>query len=505
MNWIQGWDRKQQYLLPPHVEDYVSAENPVRFLDAFVESLDLLKAGFAFPKENPQGRGRPSFHPAVLLKLFLYGYLYQIRSSRRLESECRRNLEVMWLTGALSPDHKTIADFRKDNAAAFKAVVRQFTLLCRKMNLFGGELLAVDGTKIKAQNSPAKNWSQNRLEKQLAKVDERLNRYLLDLEQADAQPQAQSRPLKKEELESKIQKLRQQQQQTQERLQSLEQSGQTELSDTDPESRGMRCQGRHLVGYNVQGVIDAKNHLLVATEVINAASDQGQLAPMATLAKNELELKQSTILGDGGYCKFQDIKDCQEMGMEPHVALGLNSPSERAGLYGKADFTYDTAHNLYVCPNGAELSLRRETHDKGKLVFSYTKPKACANCLLKSKCTKSRFRTISRWEHEESVERMSREMAAHPEKFAARKTLIEHPWGTIKWLLPGGFLVRGLRKVEAEVSLAHWAYNFKRLMKLMGFKELMAALGLLGPKLGPSREVDALLGWLLGRIPAEML
>jgi transposase len=504
MKWIQGWDRNQQHLLPAQVEDYLGPENPIRFLDAFVDELDLPKAGFAFPKENPQERGRPSYHPAILLKLFLYGYLTQIRSSRRLEQECNRNLEVMWLVGGLKPDHKTISDFRKNNAPAFKKVVRQLVRLCREMDLFGAELLAVDGTKIKAQNSPAKNWSQNKLEKQLAKAEERLNQYLRDLEQADAQKHPQPSALKKEELQQKIQQLRQRKEQAQERLETLAQSDQTELSATDPESRGMRSQGRHLVGYNVQGVIDAKNHLLVVTEVTNAASDQGQLAPMAAAAKQELQIQHATILGDGGYFKNQDIKDTQEMGMEPHVPPGLNSPSERAGLYGKADFTFDSARNLYVCPNGAQLSYRRETQDKGKRVFYYANSEACAKCPLKSQCTKSKFRTISRWEHEECIERMLTQMAARPEKLAARKTLIEHPWGTIKWLLPGGFLLRGIKKVGAEVSLAHWAYNFKRLMKILGFEKLIAALRRFGAELGLKGDVCALIGLLLRRTLAQI-
>jgi len=504
MNWIQGWDRNQQHLLPTQVEDYVAPENPIRFLDAFVDGVDLCKAGFAFPKENSKGRGRPSYHPSLLLKLFLYGYLFQIRSSRRLEQECNRNLEVMWLMAGLKPDHKTIADFRKNNAGVFNKVVGQLVRLCRKMDLFGAELLAVDGTKIKAQNSPAKNWSQDKLEKQLARAEERLSQYLKDIDEADTQNQPHCHALTKEQLQQKIEKLREHKKQTQERLETLKQNGQTQLSATDAESRGMRCQGRHLVGYNVQGVIDAKHHLLVVSEVTNAASDQGQLAPMARAAKNELEIEQATITADGGYFKNQDIKECQEMGMEPHVPPGLNSSCERAGLYGKADFTYDSTRNLYVCPNSAELSYRRETEDKGKRVFNYTNSKACAQCPLKSKCTTSKFRTISRWEHEECIEHMLTRMAAHPEKLAARKTLIEHPWGTIKWLLPGGFLLRGIKKVRAEVSLAHWAYNFKRLVNLLGFEKLMAALRRFGAELGLKGGLCALIELFLERTLAQM-
>jgi transposase len=484
MNWIQGWDRNQQHLLPAQVEDFVGPDNPVRFLDAFVDGLDLRQAGFVFPKENSQGRGRPSFHPALLLKLYLYGYLHQIRSSRRLEKECQRNLEVIWLTGHLAPDHKTIADFRKDNAAGFKAVVREFTRLCRQMSLFGGELLAIDGTKIKAQNSPAKSWSKSKLEKQLDKAEERLDEYLKALEEADRQPETTVRPVNRQELERKIQKIRERQNTTQQRLKQLQETGETQLSATDPQSRGMVCQGKYVVGYNVQGVIDAKHHLLVATEVTNSPSDKAQLAVMAEEAKSQLKIKQATLLADGGYFEGLNIKQTLEMGFELHVPPGQNSPSERAGLYGKADFTYDAQRNLYLCPNRAELELRRRTQEEGKLIFHYDNPKACAQCALKSRCTKSKHRTVRRWEHESCIEQMLANMAAHPEKFAARKTLIEHAWGTVKWLLPGGFLVRGMKKVGAEVSLAHWAYNFKRLLAVVGFKDLMAAVRRFEAKLG---------------------
>ncbi|HEV2437443.1 MAG TPA: transposase [Verrucomicrobiae bacterium] len=369
MNWIEGSDRQQTQLLPAALEDYVGPDNLVRFLDAFAATLDLRAAGFVFPKEDPQGRGRPAYHPADLLKLYLYGYLNQLRSSRRLEAECRRNLEVLWLLRQLTPDFKTIADFRKDNAVGFKAVVREFTRLCRQLDLFGGQLLAIDGTKIKA----------------------------------------------------------------------------------------------------------------------STAADQGQLAPVAQAAKTELQIPRADVVADGGYYQSQDIKACQEMGVEPHLPAVQNSPSERAGLYGKSDFRYDAAKDLYHCPGGAQLSCRRQMAVEGKIVFNYDNPKACGGCALKAHCTKARYRTVSRWEHEASLERMAAVVAAAPEKLAARKTLIEHCWGTVKWLLPGGFLVRGKVKVGAEVGLAHFGYNLKRALTVLGLAKLLAALrnfkpdGWLGP------------------------
>jgi len=476
MNFIPGTDRHQILLLPPRLDDYVGPDHPVRFLDAFVAKLDLRAAGFQFPKEDPEGRGRPAYAPADLLKLYLYGYLHQLRSSRRLEAECRRNLEVLWLLRQLQPDFKTIADFRKDNAAAFKAVARAFTRLCRQLDLFGGQLLAIDGTKIKASNAADQNWSQTKLEKQLAQTQAKLEEYLQALEQADAQPEPALRPADAAALKEKIARLEERQSQTQARLQTLAQTGESQLSATDPDSRGMKGAHGHLVGYNVQGSMDAKHHLLVTTEVTNLPSDQGQLATVAQAAKAELEIQKASVAADGGYYKSDDIKACQEMGLEPHLPAVENSPSERAGLYGKSDFQYDAARDVYRCPNGAELTRWREATDKGRKLFHYHNPQACASCALKARCTPAAHRTVSRWEHEASLERMAAAVAAVPEILAARKTLIEHGWGTLKWLLPGGFLVRGKIKVGAEVSLAHFGYNFKRALAVVGLAKLLAAL-----------------------------
>ena len=504
MNWMAGSDRHQAHLLPAAVEDYVGADNPVRFLDAFVATLDLRAAGFRFPKEDPQGRGRPAYHPADLLKLYLYGYCHQLRSSRRLEAECRRNLEVLWLLRQLAPDFKTIADFRKDNAAAFKAVVREFTRLCRQLDLFGGQLLAIDGTKIKAQNAPDQNWSQTKLDKQRVQVEARLEEYLHALEQADTQPEPEPPAPRAAEVKAKIARLQQRQAQIQARLQTLARTGETQLSATDPDSRTMKSHGRHVVGYNVQGCVDAKHHLLVCTEVTNTAADQGQLAPVAQAAKTELQIPHADVVADGGYYKSEDIKTCQDLGMEPHLPAVNNSPSERAGLYGKHDFRYDADKDVYHCPGGAELRRRRQMEDKGKTVFNYDHAKACAACPLKVRCTNARYRTVSRWEHAASLERMAAAVAAAPEKLAARKTLIEHCWGTLKWLLPGGFLVRGKVKVGAEVSLAHFGYNLKRALAVVGLAKLLAALAEFKPSRVWAPPPKARLRWKADGVLASL-
>lgn len=474
MSLIKGLDRSQVHFFPDCLEDYVQPNNPVRVLDAFVDSLDLAALGFAFPKEDGQQRGRPGYSPAVLLKLFLYGYLARIRSSRALERECARNTEVMWLTGKLAPDFKTIADFRKDNACAFPAVVRQFTALCRKLQLFGGELLAIDGVKIKAQNSPAKNFSADKLGRMLAAAEARLAEYLRALEENDASPAPAAQSA--ERLQEKIQWVREHKGRLAEELAAVEQSGQSQVSRTDPDSRSMKSAGRHVVGYNVQGAADAKHHLLVVAEVTNAINDLGQLEPVARAAKAALEVQKADVVADGGYVHRQDIKACQDMGLEAHLPENKMSSNERAGQYSKQDFTYDASQDICRCPAGAQLQRIRNGRQRGLRVYQYAAPAACAKCALKRRCTNSSYRIVTRWEHEDRLERMREAVRQNPQKLARRKTVIEHCWGTLKWLLAGGFLLRTKIKAQAELSLAHLAYNFKRAVNVLGATALLRAL-----------------------------
>jgi transposase len=298
------------------------------------------------------------------------------------------------------------------------------------------------------------------------------------LDEADAQEQAGPLPvsLNAAQLQHKIAKLRGKKEQVEQRLQQLQASGESQISLSDPDSRAMGKGARSCVGYNVQATVDSKHQLLVTTEVTNASNDLGQLAPQAQAAKAELGVEKADVVADTGYYKSEDIKSCQEAGLEPHVRAGQMSPSERAGLYGKADFTYDAGRDLYRCPAGAELTRRRRMEVGSKVIFNYDNPAACADCPLKSRCTAAGCRTLSRWEHEASLERMAQQVAAHPEKLGARGSLIEHCFGTMKWLLPGGFLVCGKAGVGAEVSLAHFAYNLKRAMAVVGLEKLLAGL-----------------------------
>ncbi len=505
MNWIAACDRDQTLLLPPCLEDYVSPDNPVRFLDAFVEQLDLPALGFSFPKQNPQERGRPAYHPGVLLKLYIYGYLNRIRSSRRLEQECARNLELLWLLGGLKPDFKTIADFRKNNAGPFRQVLQQFHEICRKLQLFGGELLAIDGTKVKGCNSPAKNWSVTKLNKRCQELDERLQEYLQALDQADQQGGAGPGALTAAQLQDKIQQLKERKAGVEQKLQTLNQLGQTQLSATDPDTRAMKGAKGYVVGYNVQGAVDAKHHLLAHTSLTNSVSDQGQLAVVAQAAKEQLQIQRADIVADSGYYVTQNVKQCQDMGLEVHMQEAKSSPSERAGLFGKIDFKYDAGRDCYQCPAGFELKKRRESVDQGRRLFHYDNPKACAECPLKNRCTQSEFRTVGRWEHEASIERMRSVVAAHPRKLQQRKSLIEHCWATFKWLMPEGFLLKGIKKAAAEVSLVHLAYNFKRALKVVGLAKLLEALSpktdLPGPK--PRGSAETKPGQAAGSSPAQ--
>jgi hypothetical protein len=382
----------------------------------------------------------------------------------------------MWLMGKLTPDFKTIADFRKNNAVALTGVLRQFNQLCRKMELFGGQLLAIDGTKIKAVNAADQNWTRKKLDKHAARLESRLQEYMQALDQADAQEGPRPAGLNAAQLKEKIEQLKARKTEVQAAIAQMNERKVTEISATDPDSRGMRRKGQHVVGYNVQAVADSKHHLIVTSEVTNAASDQGQLLPMAKAAKEELKIEQADVVADGGYFKSEDIMQCQHIGLEAHLPSVENSSSERAGLYGKADFTYNAGLDIYHCPAGSQLARVGSQHDKGRLLYAYANRSACKSCPIKKRCTTSKYRTVSRWEHEPSVERMFQKTKAQPQKLAARKTIIEHCWGTLHWLLPGGFLIKGLKKVRAEVSLAVFGYNFKRALNVLGLEKLMEAL-----------------------------
>jgi transposase len=474
MNHRTGLDRSQTLLFPERLEDYIAPENPVRFLDAFVAKLDLRSLKFA--KANCANTGRPPYDPAALLKLYLYGYLHRVRSSRTLEAECHRNVEVIWLLGKLTPDFKTIADFRKDNLSPLKAVARQFTLFCRKLDLFGGELLAIDGSKFAAVNARSQNFNADKLKDLIARSDARLAEYLQALDTADTAEPA-SATLTKTELTAKIAALQDRQDWHKELLAELDDE-QKQISVTDPDTRKMPTAHGSVVGYNAQLAVDAKHKLIAADDVTNDVNDLHQLADVALDAKANLEIQQAEILADTGYYNTSQVGRCLDHGLTPFIPKSDTSANTARGLYGKSQFKYDALRDIYVCPAGAELTYRFTTWEQDREI-KYYRASTCNHCPLKTRCTRNKDnRTITREANEHLMEAMAQRMKQHPEKFKLRKTLAEHPFGTIKrWFGYTHFLLKGLPKVRCEWSLTTLAYNLKRVLNLVSFEKLMAAVG----------------------------
>jgi transposase len=473
MNHRVGLDRSQTLLFPERLEDYVGPQNPVRFLDAFVEQLDLHTLGFA--KARCADTGRPPYDPAVLLKLYLYGYLHRLRSSRGLEAECQRNVELIWLTGKLAPDFKTIADFRRDNLKSLKAVHRQFILLCRKLDLFGGQLLAIDGSKFRAVNSRDHNFSPAKLKELLAHTEARLAEYLQTLDAADAAEPA-APPLDKTALQQKIAALQDKRDWHEELLAQLDEE-QKQISTTDPDSRRMHTGNGNVVGYNAQLAVDAKHKLIAADDVTNDVTDYRQLADVAIEAKQNLGVQQTEVVADKGYYNASEVSRCVEQQITPHIPKADTSANTSQGLFGKSQFRYDPQNDVYVCPGNQELTYRFATFELGR-GLRYYRASACKQCALKPQCTRNKAnRTITREDNEHLMEAMAQRLKREPEKFRQRKSLVEHPFGTIKrWMGCTHFTLKGLEKVRTEWSLITLAYNLKRVLNLVSFQTLMAAV-----------------------------
>ena len=468
-----GLARSQTLLFPERLEDYVGPENPVRFLEAFVERLDL--AGLGFTKAICATTGAPPYSPAALLKLYLYGYLHRVRSSRGLEAECQRNVELIWLTGKLSPDFKTIADFRKDNLKALKAVHRQFIVLCRRLDLFGGQLLAIDGSKFRAVNSRDNNFSAAKLQELIANADARLAEYLQTLDQADAAEPAAA-PLDQAALQQKIAALQEKRDWHEELLAQLDEE-QKQISTTDPDTRRMHTGNGNGVGYNAQLAVDAKHKLIAAADVTNDVTDYRQLADVALEAKANLQLPQTEVVADKGYYNATEVSRCVEQQITPHIPKADTSANTQQGLFGKRQFRYDAQKDVYVCPGNQELTYRFATFELGR-GLRYYRASACQQCALKPQCTRNKAnRTITREDNEHLMEAMAQRLQREPEKFRLRKSLVEHPFGTIKrWMGYTHFTLKGLEKVRTEWSLITLAYNLKRVLNLVSVKQLIAAV-----------------------------
>jgi len=474
MSHISGHDRSQRLLLPESLDEYVGPDNPVRFIDAFVDGLDLAAAGFV--RVMAKATGRPGYLPGDLLKLYIYGYLNRVRSSRRLEAETHRNVEVIWLLRHLQPDFKTIADFRRDNSKAFRPIFRQFVLLCRQLDLFGRELLAVDGTRIKAVNNKDRNFTRASLSEFIRLADAKLEDYLRRLDQSDVteNPAGGARV---KNLAEKIAAIGARRTRCTEMLAELDKTGESQISLTDPDSRAMAAHTHVAVGYNVQVAVDAKHKLIVEQQVTNQVVDMGLLTQTAAPAKEVLGVEQIAVVADRGYFKIEDIEACEKAGIEPYVPRPQRGPSVRAGLFRKDEFRYDPASDSFLCPAGQRLYPYSSSLQRGLKKINYVNKQVCRDCPIRSQCTGNRFRFVSRLENEAVLDRMQARLTMRPEVLDRRRETVEHPFGTIKqWMNQGAFLMRGLEKVRAEFSLTALAYNLRRVLNIVGFTELMAAL-----------------------------
>ena len=472
---VEGEDRRQPVLLPSCLDDYVSEENPARVIDVFVEELDLRGLGFEIV---PAATGRPAYHPAMLLKLYIYGYLNRVQSSRRLEREAQRNVELMWLTGKLAPDHKTIANFRKDNGEAIQAACAHFIVLCRQIGLFTQAVAAVDGSKFKAVNTRDKNFTPAKLKKRIEQVAEHIAGYLQELDTAD-RLEGEAVEARAVKLKDKIATLRAQMQALKAMEAQVEASPDGQVSLTDPDARSMATSGRGsgIVGYNVQSVVDAEHHLIVAHDVITTGSDRQQLAEMSGKAKDAMGVERLEMLADRGYFSGEEILACEQIGVTPYVPKPLTSGAKADGRFGKQDFAYVPEQDAYRCPGGSLLRRHMTTVEKGLTLHLYWDRASCQACALKPQCTPSVERRITRWEHEATIEALQRRMDLAPYAMRARRRIVEHPFGTIKaWMGHTHFLMKRLPNVKTEISLHILAYNMKRVMQMLGTGPLMAAI-----------------------------
>ena len=470
---IQGEDRTQATLLPELLDDYVADTNPVRVVDVFVDELDLGQLGFE--GVDPAATGRPAYQPATLLKIYIYGYLNRIQSSRRLEKEAQRNVELMWLTGRLTPDFKTIADFRKDNGKAICKVCRQFVVLCQKLGLFSEALVAIDGSKFKAVNNRDRNFTSAKLQRRMEEIESSINRYLVALDTADRQEPAVAK-IKRERLEDKIAALKTQMQALKEVEVVLNETPDKQISLTDPDARSMKTRGTGIVGYNVQTAVDAKHHLIVAHEVTNVGSDHDQLTSMAKQARDAMGTQELTAVADRGYFKSQEILASHEAGLTVIVPKPETSNAAADGRFGRADFIYNAERNEYRCPAGQSLIWRFASVEHGLNMDCYWSSN-CKSCAMKDQCTPSGQRRVKRWENEGLLDAMQSRLDHAPDAMRIRRETVEHPFGTIKsWMGATHFLTRTLDRVSTEMSLHVLAYNLKRMMRIMGISELMQAM-----------------------------
>ena len=473
---IEGQARDQATLLPECLEDWADEDNPVRVIDAFVEALDLGKLGFA--GVEPKVTGRPAYHPSVLLKLYIYGYLNAVQSSRRLEREARCNIEVMWLLGRLVPDHKTIAEFRRTNGPGIRQVCSQFVELCRRLGLLTNASVAIDGSKFKAVNNRDRNFTEAKMKRRMTQIVESVARYIHQLESADRQEQTNAIVMRTKRLKEKIAKLKTEM----DRLEGVNErrcdEPDKQISMTDPDARSMATSGRGsgVVGYNVQAAVDTEHHLIIAHDVVQTGNDRDQLARMSKLAKATLEVDRLNVVADRGYYTSEEILSCKQ----DNIVVTLPKPqtfgNKKQGRFVKADFRYMPDDDVYVCPAGERLPFRMMREENGLMIRRYWTT-VCQTCALKDKCTKSKERRVSRWQHEHILEEVQCRLDMNPKAMRTRRETVEHPFGTIKARMGAThFLMKRLHNVKTEMSLAVLAYNLTRVMNIVGIGPLIAAI-----------------------------
>jgi transposase len=473
---VEGEDRRQATLLPDCLDDYVTENNPVRVIEVFIDELDLGAMGFA--GMLPAATGRPASHPATLLKIYLYGYINRIQSSRRLERETQRNIELMWLTGRLMPDVKTIADFRRDNGPAIRAACAQFVVLCRELNLFTRAVVALDGSRFKAVNNRDQNFTVAKVAKRIEQVEAGIARYLAALDRADWRDDDVAEA-KTARLKEKIEGLRWQMQSLKGMGKQVEALSDKQVSLTDPDARSMATSGKGtgIVGYNVQMAVDAEHHLIVAHEVTNIGSDRAQLTSMGQKALDATGCEELTVLADRGYYNGDEVLACEGTGVLPIIPKAQTSGNPKRGLFTGADFIYDAEKDRYTCPAGKHLTKGKVRSDRRDDIDHYGNLTACAACALKPRCTPDKHKRVKRWEHEGVLDQMQTRLDRMPEAMTIRRQTGEHPFGTLKaWMGSTHFLTKTLEKVRTEMRLQVLAYNLKRMINIFGVKPLPEAI-----------------------------
>jgi len=473
---IEGEDRSQSTLFPEHLDDYIAEDNPVRVIDVFVDELDLNELGFE--GMQPEVTGRPAYHPASLLKIYIYGYLNRIQSSRRLERESQRNVELIWLTGRLTPDFKTIADFRKDNGKPIRSVCREFILLCRDLKLFSEAIVAIDGSKFKAVNNRDKNFTDRKLKARMQQLEDSIARYMTELDRADREP-ALVTEARVEHIKEKVETVKKQMRELKQIGKQMAQAPDGQISLTDPDARSMATSGRGtgMVGYNVQTAVDTKHHLIVAHEVTNSGHDRDQLSSMAHQARDAIGKDTLTVFADRGYYKGEQILDCERAGIKTLIPKSQTSGNKAVGLFDKADFRYIPSKNEYRCPAGERAIWRFSSVERDGMVLHKYWSSSCPRCPIKSKCTTSDYRRIARWEHENVLDAMQKRLNRTPRASRIRRQTAEHPFGTLKaWMGARHFLTKTMPRVSTEMSLHVLAYNLKRAIQILGITPLMKAI-----------------------------